>query len=118
MVNGQSSADFDRPSDFLRSLLGKPLRILLTDDRTFVGTLLCVDRQKNITLQYAEEFLPDSRLGVDPNDKEAEYWGYGNRPVTRGYWGGREMGMVLIRGRDVVKIEVQFEEPRQRDGIA
>jgi hypothetical protein len=28
-------------------------------------------------------------------------------PVSRGYFGGREMGMVMFRGKDVVRIEVE-----------
>jgi small nuclear ribonucleoprotein (snRNP)-like protein len=54
-----------------------------------------VDRQQNIILSNAEEFLSpelERKRGA---------------PVSRGYFGGREMGMVMFRGKDVVRIEVE-----------
>lgn len=85
-------------SSFLQNLLNKTLRISLTDTRTFIGQFICVDRQQNIILSNAEEFLSpelERKRGA---------------PVSRGYFGGREMGMVMFRGKDVLRIEVEVED--------
>jgi small nuclear ribonucleoprotein (snRNP)-like protein len=82
-------------SSFLQNLLNRTLRIKLADTRTFIGQFICVDRQQNIILSNAEEFLSpelERKRGA---------------PVSRGYFGGREMGMVMFRGKDVVRIEVE-----------
>ncbi|KAG7529768.1 hypothetical protein FFLO_05408 [Filobasidium floriforme] len=82
-------------SAFLQNLLNKTLRIKLADSRTFIGQFICVDRQQNIILSNAEEFLSpelERKRGA---------------PVSRGYFGGREMGMVMFRGKDVLRIEAE-----------
>lgn len=61
-----------------------------------------MDRQQNIILSNAEEFLSpelERKRGA---------------PVSRGYFGGREMGMVMFRGKDVLRIEVEVMD---KDGV-
>lgn len=81
----------------LLSLLYTTLHITITDGRTFIGHFICTDAQQNIILSQAEELLP---LDVAEDDEE--------KPISVGAWGGREMGMVMIRGKDVVKIQAQL----------
>lgn len=57
-----------------------------------------MDRQHNIILSNAEEFL-------SPEMERKR-----GAPVSRGYFGGREMGMVMFRGKDVLRIEVEVED--------
>jgi small nuclear ribonucleoprotein (snRNP)-like protein len=40
----------------LRSYLYINLRIKITDGRVFIGTFMCIDKEKNIVLAQAEEF--------------------------------------------------------------
>lgn len=94
-TNMDSPTTTPSSSSFLRSLLNATLRIKIRDDRTFVGTFICVDKQQNIILTQAEEFLTP----------EAER--KSGSPISRGYFGGREVGMIMISGKDVITIEAE-----------
>jgi small nuclear ribonucleoprotein (snRNP)-like protein len=83
---------------YLESLLYTFLRIKITDQRTFVGQFICVDKQKNIILSCAEEFKPTGKDGTSIKGDEFVW--------RKGQGGGRELGMITIKGKDVVKIEV------------
>ncbi|KAI8885068.1 Sm-like ribonucleoprotein [Backusella circina FSU 941] len=65
----------------LTSYLFINLRIKITDGRVFIGTFVCVDKEKNIILAQAEEF----RGG---NEK-------------------RLVGLVMIPGNHLVKVETE-----------
>lgn len=101
-------------SAYLRSLLFKILRITIHDGRYFIGHLSCVDSSINIVLSQAEEFLPSPEdlrrrhpLPANASEETHAYpWPY-DAPLVVGPAGGREMGMVMIKGQDVVKIEVE-----------
>mmetsp|Transcript_2413 Transcript_2413/g.2644 ORF Transcript_2413/g.2644 Transcript_2413/m.2644 type:complete len:90 (-) Transcript_2413:66-335(-) len=68
-------------SNFLPSLLHKSLRVSLPDGRDITGRLYCIDDKKNIILQNA----------IERRDK-------GEKSI-------RSIGMVMIAGKDAVKIE-------------
>ncbi|WVW81759.1 hypothetical protein I302_103755 [Kwoniella bestiolae CBS 10118] len=112
------------PKPTLHSLLNQLLTITLKDNRTIIGHLLCVDHNQNIILRDAEEFkpfYPHSHPQMTQEEKERwdevrrnreEYWPRSEPlPVhcTDRGWGGRGVGMVCIRGRDVGRIEVGRE---------
>jgi small nuclear ribonucleoprotein (snRNP)-like protein len=40
----------------LTSYLNFKARIKITDGRTFIGTFVCIDKEKNIILAHTEEF--------------------------------------------------------------
>ena len=61
-----------------------------------------MDKQQNIILTQAEEFLK-------PDEESTR-----GAPVSRGYFGGREVGMIMISGKDVIKIEA--EDKAKEDG--
>ena len=94
----------------LTSLLNQPLRVTIIDRRTFIGTFICIDRGCNIILSNAEEFRPP------PADEEEDemlrnrdmYWPKSQRADGEGEgWGGRQVGMILIPGKDVAMVEVE-----------
>lgn len=43
-------------SDALRPLLGRPVRVTISDGRVLLGDLYCVDYQGNVLLSQAERF--------------------------------------------------------------
>lgn len=90
----------------LGSLLYTTLHITITDGRTFIGHFICTDAQQNIILSQAEELLPP-----DIADDEEE------KPISVGAWGGREMGMVMIKGKDIVKIQAQVSADQPSEEV-
>ncbi|KAI8064219.1 hypothetical protein BC940DRAFT_306461 [Gongronella butleri] len=64
----------------LRSYLNFKARVHISDGRTFIGTFVCVDKQKNIILAQAEEFRQDEK---------------------------RLVGLIMIPGAHLVKVEVE-----------
>jgi small nuclear ribonucleoprotein (snRNP)-like protein len=96
----------------LTSLLLVRLRITIPDNRTFIGTFICLDKGCNIILSATEEFQP-APTNADEEEVRGNremYW-----PNVKGRWGGREVGMVLIPGREVVRVEVE-ESWEERGG--
>nr|XP_010594890.1 LOW QUALITY PROTEIN: N-alpha-acetyltransferase 38, NatC auxiliary subunit [Loxodonta africana] len=76
----------------LEALLNKTMRIRMTDGRTLVGCFLCTDRDCNVILGSAQEFLKpsDSFSAGEP----------------------RVLGLAMVPGHHIVSIEVQ------RDSLA
>ncbi|KAM8794251.1 N-alpha-acetyltransferase 38, NatC auxiliary subunit [Eudromia elegans] len=76
----------------LEALLNRSLRIRMSDGRTLVGAFLCTDRDANVILGSAHEFLKaaDSFPGSEP----------------------RVLGLAMVPGHHIVSIEVE------RDGAA
>jgi len=94
----------------LTSLLHQPLRITIIDKRTFIGTFICVDPGCNIILSNAEEFRPEPTTQEEREIRENRdmYWPRSRRGPGEGEgWGGRQLGMVLVPGKVVVKVEVE-----------
>ncbi|KAI0031810.1 hypothetical protein K488DRAFT_51205 [Vararia minispora EC-137] len=71
--------------ELLTSLLRDTLRVLINDNRIFIGTFVGTDKAMNILLVNTDEF----RLGPDENPN------------------GRFVGQVLIPWEFVQKVEVQ-----------
>ncbi|KAH8110289.1 hypothetical protein DFH11DRAFT_1621855 [Phellopilus nigrolimitatus] len=69
--------------DAIKRLLGQTMRICASDGRIFIGTFVCVDKQKNIVLSNTDEY----RVGGPAQ--------------------GRYVTMVMVPWRLVVKVEVQ-----------
>ncbi|WVQ76290.1 hypothetical protein IAR50_005955 [Cryptococcus sp. DSM 104548] len=123
----------NKPGPSLRSLVGQPLTITLTDGRILIGYFTCVDKQCNIILSNAEEFRPPPAslqakelaaaeglplVGELAEETEEErvwknrekYWpksepfgGYGTG------WGGRGLAMVCMKKEDIAKVEMEKE---------
>lgn len=119
----QSTSTPDCPPS-LSSLLHKPLRILIDDRRTFIGVFMCTDPQANVILSEAEEFQAPPRTPEEvalrqnrdmyyPKSQRLPHdgpgWGMwmGNGGEEgRGDGVGRVMGLVLIPGDKIVKMEL------------
>ncbi|XP_047665166.1 N-alpha-acetyltransferase 38, NatC auxiliary subunit [Tachysurus fulvidraco] len=73
----------------LENLLNKSMKIQMTDGRTLLGLFLCTDRDCNVILGSAQEFLrtTDSFSQAEP----------------------RVLGLAMIPGHHVVSIEVETE---------
>ncbi|KAI9209231.1 uncharacterized protein BJ171DRAFT_111576, partial [Polychytrium aggregatum] len=69
----------------LRSFLQRQVRVVITDGRRFVGCFVCIDKAKNIILRGAQEFKNDDI---------------------------RYVGLIMIPGKHVVKIELRHEPPK------
>nr|XP_054509706.1 N-alpha-acetyltransferase 38, NatC auxiliary subunit [Agelaius phoeniceus] len=75
----------------LEALLNRSLRIRMSDGRTLVGAFLCTDRQSNVILGSAQEFLKaaDAFPGSEP----------------------RVLGLAMVPGHHIVSIEVEPPYP-------
>ncbi|XP_006627550.1 N-alpha-acetyltransferase 38, NatC auxiliary subunit [Lepisosteus oculatus] len=73
----------------LENLLNKSMRIRMTDGRTLVGLFLCTDRDCNVILGSAQEFL-----------KSTDLFSQGEPRV---------LGLAMIPGHHVVSIEVEAD---------
>ncbi|XP_034020726.1 N-alpha-acetyltransferase 38, NatC auxiliary subunit isoform X2 [Thalassophryne amazonica] len=91
--NGPSTRDnMSSPSHAqlkLEGLLNKNMRIRMTDGRTLVGLFLCTDRDCNVILGSAQEFL-----------KSTDTFSQGEPRV---------LGLAMIPGHHIVSIEVEAD---------
>jgi len=55
----ESGAASDR--QFLESIMGKNVRVILSDNRTVTGSLHCIDYACNLILYDVEIFLPSTK---------------------------------------------------------
>uniref|UniRef100_A0A3P9P390 N-alpha-acetyltransferase 38, NatC auxiliary subunit n=1 Tax=Poecilia reticulata TaxID=8081 RepID=A0A3P9P390_POERE len=81
----------------LEGLLNKNMRIRMTDGRTLVGLFLCTDRDCNVILGSAQEFL-----------KSSDTFSQGEPRV---------LGLAMIPGHHVVSIEVETDSLEDADGF-
>ncbi|XP_066518150.1 N-alpha-acetyltransferase 38, NatC auxiliary subunit [Hoplias malabaricus] len=81
----------------LENLLNKSMRIRMTDGRTLVGLFLCTDRDCNVILGSAQEFL-----------KSTDSFSQGEPRV---------LGLAMIPGHHVVSIEVESESLHPPHGL-
>uniref|UniRef100_A0A8C7FXE9 N-alpha-acetyltransferase 38, NatC auxiliary subunit n=1 Tax=Oncorhynchus kisutch TaxID=8019 RepID=A0A8C7FXE9_ONCKI len=98
-VCGQSelSSSSSRVRQKLESLLNKNMRIRMTDGRTLVGLFLCTDRDCNVILGSAQEFL-----------KSSDSFSQGEPRV---------LGLAMIPGHHVVSIEVESDTLADTQGF-
>ncbi|KAM9827320.1 N-alpha-acetyltransferase 38, NatC auxiliary subunit [Neosynchiropus ocellatus] len=81
----------------LEGLLNKNMRIRMTDGRTLVGLFLCTDRDCNVILGSAQEFL-----------KSTDTFSQGEPRV---------LGLAMIPGHHVVSIEVEADSLEDMQGF-
>jgi U6 snRNA-associated Sm-like protein LSm6 len=58
----QTAASKRSPSDFLKSVLGRPVRVKLNSGIEFRGVLACLDGYLNIAMEQTEEYGLDGQL--------------------------------------------------------
>lgn len=54
--------------EFLSKLLNKTMRVKITDGRTLIGTFLCTDKNANIVLGSALEFVNFDAASTSPGN--------------------------------------------------
>ncbi|XP_068443977.1 N-alpha-acetyltransferase 38, NatC auxiliary subunit [Clinocottus analis] len=81
----------------LEGLLNKNMKIRMTDGRTLVGLFLCTDRDCNVILGSAQEFL-----------KSTDTFSQGEPRV---------LGLAMIPGHHVVSIEVEADSLEDAQGF-
>ncbi|KAI9807864.1 MAG: hypothetical protein M1825_005170 [Sarcosagium campestre] len=120
------------PPGLLVSLLNRKLRVTTTDTRVFVGQLKCTDRDRNVILALTHEYrvppppslssLPPASLksaavveGEFDRGEGSEAGGVTAEIAGRGetVWvdmTSRFLGLVVVPGRYITKIEVEERE--------
>uniref|UniRef100_UPI00398E9681 N-alpha-acetyltransferase 38, NatC auxiliary subunit n=1 Tax=Pristiophorus japonicus TaxID=55135 RepID=UPI00398E9681 len=88
-MRGSDGPLYSHARQMLESLLNKSMRIRMTDGRTLIGLFLCTDRDCNVILGSAQEYLK-------PTDCLAQ-----GEP--------RVLGLAMIPGHHVVSIEVELD---------
>lgn len=78
-------------------LLNQTVIVHIPDGRAFRGTFLCIDDGINIILANTDELRPSNQAATDNSQ----------RSPTRGPMSERNVGMVMIPGKQVVGIEVE-----------
>ncbi|XP_061664114.1 N-alpha-acetyltransferase 38, NatC auxiliary subunit isoform X2 [Syngnathoides biaculeatus] len=88
-THDQRDVSSSQAREKLQGLLNKNMRIRMTDGRTLVGLFLCTDRDCNIILGSAQEFL-----------KSTDTFSQGEPRV---------LGLAMIPGHHVVSIEAEAD---------
>ncbi|KAI9733008.1 MAG: hypothetical protein M1834_003551 [Cirrosporium novae-zelandiae] len=90
---------------FLASLLGKHLRVHTTDTRMFIGDFKCTDQDCNIILSGTHEYRHPSPSAIAKAAAEQQQGG--SSESFRLDMTSRYMGMVVVPGKHITKIELE-----------
>ncbi|KAL1597173.1 hypothetical protein SLS60_008755 [Paraconiothyrium brasiliense] len=104
--------DNNEATSYLSQFIGQPMRIHTSDGRVFGGQMKCTDKDRNIILALTYEYRAPSAEVIRKAVEES-----GN-PSAAVNWNSRYVGLVVIPGAHVKKIE--FEESQllgQRSGV-
>ncbi|TGZ85105.1 Sm-like ribonucleo protein [Ascodesmis nigricans] len=106
-----SDPDFDTsyhtPSPALQKFINRTLRISITDDRFFIGRMMCTDRDRNVILSDTTEYRPPAQ-GVAGVKVEGD--------SVKAQLASRMIGLVVVPGKYITKIEVHETEGQDRWG--
>ncbi|KAF1847735.1 uncharacterized protein K460DRAFT_374736 [Cucurbitaria berberidis CBS 394.84] len=94
--------DHEQATFWLSQFIGKNLRIHATDGRVFGGQMKCTDKDRNIILAMAHEYRAPP---IETIRKAIEESGNPSTPVP---WNSRYVGLIVVPGQHIKKIE--FEE--------
>ncbi|CAI6305160.1 unnamed protein product [Periconia digitata] len=104
--------DNEQATSYLNQFIGRNLRIHASDGRVFGGQLKCTDKDRNVILALTHEYRAPSAEMIKKTIEES-----GN-PKAVVTWNSRFVGLVVIPGAHVRKIE--FEEnlmPGQKSSV-
>ncbi|KAJ9158499.1 hypothetical protein NKR19_g3239 [Coniochaeta hoffmannii] len=102
MEDPGSSPEKEEAADFLRSLLNKNLRVTTTDSRIFWGQFKCTDPDSNVVLAHTYEYRqPSVQKRVEETNQTAD------SDVIKLDMTSRYLGLVVVPGKYIVKIEVE-----------
>ncbi|KAK2742857.1 hypothetical protein FQN55_007641 [Onygenales sp. PD_40] len=104
--------------EYLQSLLGKTLHIHTTDTRLFAGTFKCTDNDRNIILSGTQEYRYPTSIPLPTNNDDnpansAEEADSTAKNVVRANMTSRYIGLVVIPGQYITKIELDDYRPQQ-----
>ncbi|KAK1755053.1 hypothetical protein QBC47DRAFT_382615 [Echria macrotheca] len=85
-------------TDYLYSLINKNVRITTTDSRMFRGSFKCTDSEANIALKHTYEY----RHPPPPKPEDVAAGTTIKQDMT-----SRFLGLVVVPGQHIVKIEVE-----------
>ncbi|KAJ9643919.1 hypothetical protein H2201_006551 [Coniosporium apollinis] len=91
----------ERAVAYLTQLIGKTLRITVTDNRMFEGQMKCTDRDRNVILALTHEYRPPSEEAIKKAIAES-----GSSSVMLPH-SSRFMGLVVVPGEHITKIELE-----------
>ncbi|KAK0746200.1 hypothetical protein B0T18DRAFT_429202 [Schizothecium vesticola] len=97
-----STADME-PLLFLHSLINKNLRVTTTDSRMFWGNFKCTDSESNVILRNTYEYRHPTTTAAAPSHQETT----AAVGTVRVDMTSRFLGLVVVPGRHIVKIEVE-----------
>ncbi|EJT78893.1 hypothetical protein GGTG_03986 [Gaeumannomyces tritici R3-111a-1] len=96
--------DEEASAAYLASLLNKNLRITTTDTRMFWGQFKCTDPDCNVVLAHAYEYRHPTAEQVA---EEARRAAAAQRPAFNLDMNSRFLGLIVVPGEHIVKIEVE-----------
>jgi small nuclear ribonucleoprotein (snRNP)-like protein len=94
-------------STYLSTFLNRTLRVHTTDGRMFAGQMKCTDPERNIILSMTHEYREPSAGDVALAAERAGRRGTGNGKTVKVDMKKRFVGLVVVPGRYIRKIEVE-----------
>merc|ERR1712227_402916 len=75
---------------WLYGLLGSEMKILITDQRVLLGQFICTDKERNVILQGASEYMSEEEIDSGTV--------------------GRSIGLAMVPGKHIVKMEIRKKD--------
>jgi small nuclear ribonucleoprotein (snRNP)-like protein len=94
-------------STYLSTFLNRTLHVHTTDGRMFAGQMKCTDPERNIILSMTHEYREPSVGDVALAAERAERRGTGNGKTVKVDMKKRFVGLVVVPGRYIRKIELE-----------
>ncbi|KAG0644657.1 hypothetical protein HOY80DRAFT_878319 [Tuber brumale] len=95
----------DTLSPVLQEFINKTMRITTTDTRVFVGELKCTDKDRNLILAQTHEYRYPTGDGLRAEVESGE--GVVEEGKVKLTLKSRYIGLVVVPGEFIVKIEVE-----------
>ncbi|KAI0390289.1 hypothetical protein F5Y17DRAFT_461923 [Xylariaceae sp. FL0594] len=105
--SASSSPEKAEAEEYLQSLINKTFHVLVTDGRLFVGTFKCTDTDSNIVLAHTHEYRQPSAQKVAEAAAAAAASSGSGKGTFKADMTSRFLGMVVIPGEHIIKLEVQ-----------
>ncbi|KAH7058685.1 hypothetical protein B0J12DRAFT_737318 [Macrophomina phaseolina] len=96
-----SSISPTQATTYLTQLIGRNLRVHVTDKRMFIGQMKCTDKDRNIILALTHEYRPPSEAAIRAAIRSS------GDPSVQLPLSSRYVGLVVVPGRYVSKIECE-----------
>ena len=107
-MNDSGTSDKRPGRATLESWLNETMKIQMTDGRIVIGTFLCTDKDKNIILGNACEYVTSP--STQPNDPAQTDGQDGHQPTSVLFDAGRgprNLGLAMVPGNYIVSIHLE-----------